>query len=60
MRTLVTALVVAASVFSSVARVPTTSGEDPTKPVPWSCAPGSACDQGDPLNEPADSASPTS
>lgn len=53
MRTFVTALVVAASVFSAIGHIPTPSGEDPTKPVPWSCAPGTACDQGEPLTTPA-------
>ncbi len=39
MRTFVTAVVAAASVFAAIAFVPAPAGDDPTKPIPWSCAP---------------------
>ncbi len=44
MRTFVTAVVAAASVFSAIALVPAPAGDDPTKPIPWSCAPGAGCE----------------
>ncbi len=45
MRTFVTAVVAAASVFAAIAFVPAPAGDDPTKPIPWSCAPGAGCEQ---------------
>lgn len=38
MRKFVTALIAAASLFAALTSMPTL-GDDPTKPIPWSCAP---------------------
>jgi hypothetical protein len=49
----VTAVVAAASVVAAIAFVPAPAGDDPTKPIPWSCAPGAACDNAVELSAPA-------
>lgn len=53
MRTLVSAVLAAASVLSAIALVPVPAGDDPTKPIPWSCAPGAACEKAAELETPA-------
>ncbi len=53
MRTFVNTVVAAASVLAAIALVPTPAGDDPTKPIPWSCAPGAACEDATELSAPA-------